>query len=87
METFVVRVWAPAEPEGAGPRLRGLLEHIRDGERRPFDGASDLIAQLESAVAASIQESGRERTRPSNDVPARIDSELEHASDEKGTYA
>jgi hypothetical protein len=57
METFVVRVWTPGEPEGEGaPPLRGLLERVRDGERLHFDGGLELISQLESAVAASTGE-------------------------------
>jgi hypothetical protein len=57
METFVVRVWTPAEPEGEGTRpLRGLLERVRDGERVRFDGGLELIRQLEAAVAASTHE-------------------------------
>lgn len=57
METFVVRVWMPAEPERDGSqRLRGLLEHVCSGERRPFDGSRELIAHLEAAVVALIQE-------------------------------
>jgi hypothetical protein len=57
METFVVRVWTPAEPEGEGAQpLRGLLERVRDGERRRFDGPLELIRELESAVAASTRE-------------------------------
>jgi hypothetical protein len=51
VETFVVRVWTPAESEGTGPRgLRGLVERVRAGERRPFDGEEELLAVLRSAV-------------------------------------
>jgi hypothetical protein len=57
METFVVRVWTPGEPEREGPRpLQGLLERVRDGERLRFDGGLELIRHLESAVAASTGE-------------------------------
>ncbi len=52
-----MRVWTPAEPEGEGAQpLRGLLERVRDGERRRFDGGLELIEQLESAVSASTHE-------------------------------
>lgn len=55
METFVIRVWTPAEPERAGePTLCGLVEHIRDGERRPFEGGSALLAYLQAATATTI---------------------------------
>lgn len=54
METFVIRVWTPAEPEhSGGPTLCGLVEHIRDGERRPFEGGRALLEYLEAATAAT----------------------------------
>lgn len=57
METFVVRVWTPAEPEHEDAQpLRGLVEHVRLGEQRRFDGAADLLAFLEAAVVASTRE-------------------------------
>lgn len=59
METFVIRVWTPAEPEHDGASgLRGLVEHVRLGERRPFDGGTELLAFLETAVTVPTQERG-----------------------------
>jgi len=53
----VIRVWTPAEPEREGPAaLRGLVEHVRLGEQRPFDGGPELIAFLEASVVAPSQE-------------------------------
>ncbi len=50
----MIRVWTPAEPDREGPAaLRGLVEHVRLGEQRPFDGGRELIAFLEAAVAPS----------------------------------
>jgi hypothetical protein len=48
METFVVRVWTPGAPESRdGPQcLRGLVEHVRVGERRVFAGDDELLAML-----------------------------------------
>lgn len=55
METFVIRVWTPAEPERTGePILCGLVEHVRDGKRRPFEGGRALLEFLEAATAATI---------------------------------
>lgn len=56
METFVVRVWTPAEgpDDGGPPVLRGFVEHVRAGERRRFDGGEALLAFVEHAVAAPI---------------------------------
>ena len=59
METFVIRVWTPAEPEQDGASgLRGHVEHVRLGERRPFDGGPELLAFLETATTAPARERG-----------------------------
>lgn len=57
METFVIRVWTPGEPEVDGSHaLHGLVEHVRAGKRHAFDGGSELLAFLERTVAAPTQE-------------------------------
>jgi hypothetical protein len=50
VETFVVRVWTPAQPERGSPQLRGLVEHVRAGEPRSFDGGRELLSILETVV-------------------------------------
>src|SRR6185437_3647788 len=62
VETFVIRLWRPAEPEhdGAG-RLRGVVECVRLGEHRPFDGGAELLAFLETAVTTPTQRTANER--------------------------
>jgi hypothetical protein len=52
METFVIRIWTPAEPEDdpEGVLLRGFAEHVRSSERIIFVGSSELVAFLEITV-------------------------------------
>jgi hypothetical protein len=48
METFVIRIGT--QPEGTeeeGPHeLRGLVEHVGSGSRRPFANTHELLAFL-----------------------------------------
>ena len=50
METFVIQI--PTQPErtteASGDELRGVVEHVGTGRRRPFTGASELLAFLEA---------------------------------------
>jgi hypothetical protein len=48
VETFVIRIWAPAERDDAPHphRLRGVVEHIGCGERDTFRGEGELLAFL-----------------------------------------
>jgi hypothetical protein len=58
VETFVIRVWTPAEPDhGQRGDLHGLVEHVRLGEQRPFDGGGELLAFLAAAVAPMTERS------------------------------
>jgi hypothetical protein len=43
MQTFVVRVWIPAVPDGGLPQLNGLVEHIVSGRRRSFSGGPEVL--------------------------------------------
>jgi hypothetical protein len=54
MESFVIRVWTPAEQEriASARDLRGLIEHIGSGERDAFRGAGELLAFLETRLGA-----------------------------------
>lgn len=62
METFVIRVWRPAEGETDSP-LRGLVEHVR-GERRPFEGPADLLAFLDTALRPPKPRAGSSEREP-----------------------
>ena len=48
METFVVRIWIPADSEaGHAPDvLRGFVEHARSGGRASFSSGEALLASL-----------------------------------------
>jgi hypothetical protein len=51
VRTFVVRIWAPHEPdvEGQDP-LRGLVEQVGGGRSStPFAGETELLALLREA--------------------------------------
>jgi hypothetical protein len=52
METFVIRIWTPAEPDDdpEAVLLRGFAEHVRSSERIVFVGGSELVAFLETTV-------------------------------------
>ena len=58
VETFVMRVWTPAEraddPERY--RLRGFIEHVGSGEREPFRGVGELLAFLEARLEGKPEE-------------------------------
>jgi hypothetical protein len=58
VETFVIRIWTPAEHDGdpQGYGLRGFVEHVGSGKREAFRGAGELLAFLEVRVEAMPQE-------------------------------
>ncbi len=62
METFVVRVWVPAEGEETEEpaRMRGSVNHVGSGSSDPFRGIDELLALLRSGIAspARRQEEG-----------------------------
>jgi hypothetical protein len=45
VESYVVRVWAPAEAE-ATPGLHGTAVHLRSGERITFSDSAALLSFL-----------------------------------------
>lgn len=49
METFVVRVWVPAEGGSTAP-MRGTVQHVASGETTPFTDADELISFLALAT-------------------------------------
>jgi hypothetical protein len=52
MQTFLVRVWTPAEghPASEPQRLRGVVEHVATRRSRPFQGEPDLLAFIEDCL-------------------------------------
>jgi hypothetical protein len=52
METFVVRVWVPADVETEGPPagLHGLVEHVPSKRGRTFRGEADLVAFIHACL-------------------------------------
>jgi hypothetical protein len=58
VETFVIRIWKPAEtvddPERFG--LRGRVEHVHSGEHRSFRAVWELLAFLEERLEMTPQE-------------------------------
>lgn len=58
METFVVRVWTPAETRAEGPfELHGIVEHVGSGEASRFRGSAELFEALraEREATASVR--------------------------------
>jgi hypothetical protein len=58
VETFVVRIWTPAD-EVDDPqrfRLRGRIEHVHSGEQTAFRGAGELLAILEARLELNPEE-------------------------------
>lgn len=52
MDTFVIRIWMPAEefaPEH-GDDMRGIVEHIADGHLMVFEEPNQLLAFIREAV-------------------------------------
>jgi hypothetical protein len=52
METFVVRLWIPAEDEQeAAEPLRGILERVGAADSTPFRGGEQLLQLLRAGLA------------------------------------
>lgn len=60
METFVVRIWIPADSEaGQAPDvLRGFVEHARSGGGASFSSGEALLASLAVLLGARLGEGG-----------------------------
>ncbi|MEN3361236.1 MAG: hypothetical protein V7637_5218 [Mycobacteriales bacterium] len=43
VQTFVVRLWTPAAPDGGLPHLNGLVEHVGSGRRETFSGGPEML--------------------------------------------
>ncbi|OFW52144.1 MAG: hypothetical protein A2146_08860 [Actinobacteria bacterium RBG_16_67_10] len=71
METFVVRIWRPAQVEGADgdqaerhrQPLRGLVRRVSEGTELPFAGADELIDLLATSPVPSAEDVRREPRR------------------------
>ncbi len=58
VETFVIRIWTPAERDDDPERyrLRGLVEHVGSAERDAFRCADELLAFLKARLEMQPQE-------------------------------
>jgi hypothetical protein len=54
METFVVRIWQPADADTDIDEvgLRGTVECVRSASSRPFSGRDELVRIIEAELAA-----------------------------------
>jgi hypothetical protein len=61
VETFVLRVWIPAEinePVAQPVGLRGFVEHVGSGRSDPFRGGDELLALVAAAVDSHLRGEG-----------------------------
>ncbi len=49
METFVVRIWQPAD-EATAAGLHGTVEYVRSATSRAFSGSDELLQIIESEL-------------------------------------
>jgi hypothetical protein len=54
MDTFVVRVWMPADEVETSSRgsIKGIVEHVADGSLMIFDAPEQLVEFLKENSAA-----------------------------------
>lgn len=50
METFVVRIWQPADEVSVG-ELHGTVEYVRGAGARTFSGRDELVDIIEAQLA------------------------------------
>jgi len=61
VETFVVRVWVPAEDDTrATAEMRGFVNHVGSRRSDPFRGIDELLTLLRSGTATRTPEEGKE---------------------------
>lgn len=60
METFVVRIWAPADPaeRSSATALQGRVEHVASGRGVAFRGAAELCRLLLDQVRRTATVAG-----------------------------
>lgn len=66
METFVVRIWAPAdarEREQGSVPLQGRLEHVTSGRLAVFRGVEELGALIADELRKAGQGTGENTNR------------------------
>jgi hypothetical protein len=65
METFVVRVWTPADGRGdePGQPLRGVVEHIGSGQSGHFQGEEQLLELIRMGLVRRDSQGQREEVR------------------------
>ena len=61
METYVVRVWEPADDREVGRELHGVVQRVGDEMPTPFRTAADLLALLQPTPAADPSDETRSR--------------------------
>jgi hypothetical protein len=55
METFLVRIWQPTEPDAPGDgEVRGFVQRARDGREEPFVGIGQLLERLAITVSSDV---------------------------------
>jgi hypothetical protein len=60
MQTFVVRIWKPAEDEPFGPpALRGVVEQAGSGGQQAFSGEDELLELLRAGLAHEQEDGDR----------------------------
>jgi hypothetical protein len=62
VESYVVRVWEPADDREVGRELRGVVQRVGEETATPFRTAVELLALLQpprTAVDPSDQEGAR----------------------------
>ena len=66
VETFVIRDWMPTgdECDRDAARLRGLVEHVRLGDRAPFENGDQLLAFLHGVCTPESQRAAAKGERP-----------------------
>lgn len=50
MDTFIVRVWTPADSTSADTVLRGVVRHVASGVERPFRCDAQLLGIIRRAT-------------------------------------
>jgi hypothetical protein len=65
VETFVIRIWMPRDPDGREGDLElcGLAEYVKGGERRAFRGSHELVEFIESTLETPSRRECPEREK------------------------
>lgn len=52
METYIVRVWVPADGQQPPPSLHGTISHVESGRDGAFGDAAELLRFLQGGVSS-----------------------------------